>query len=213
MLIKDTLSKNTSTQLLPILIHQNLCKKGWVLRVLLRNTEVLPLLSPFLNPNRHITGPLIKKLTHWILMRYMCFVFLKHPFWNSPFWLTTDEIRRYQVSKKDRFLPVQISLFDITTFNILTLPVPIPDEERKLGEIFILAILCGASKGFMKTLKAFMKPFEAPQKSVKIKIELCVLIMPHTPFRVNLHSIVARMSRNSLLETGTISGAKYSRMG
>ena len=32
----------------------------------------------------------------------------------------------------------------------LTLPVPIPDEEKKL--------------------KAFIKPFEAPQRSVKIKI-------------------------------------------
>ena len=41
-----------------------LCKKGWVLRLLLRNTEVLLLLSPFLNPSRDITGPLIKKLTH-----------------------------------------------------------------------------------------------------------------------------------------------------
>ena len=28
------------------------------------------------------------------------------------------------------------------------------------------------SKGFMKALRAFIKPFEAPQRSVKIKIEL-----------------------------------------
>ena len=28
----------------------------------------------------------------------------------------------------------------------------------------------GASKGFMKTFKVFMKYFEAPQRSVKIKI-------------------------------------------
>ena len=32
----------------------------------------------------------------------------------------------------------------------------------------------------------------------------CVFIMSHTCFRVNLHSVVAWMSRNSLLETGTI---------
>ena len=34
---------------------------------------------------------------------------------------------------------------------------------------------------------------------------LCVLIMSHTHFRVNLHSVVAWLSRNSLLETGVIS--------
>ena len=54
--------------------------------------------------------------------------------------------------------------------NILTLPVPIPAEEKKLSEIFIFTLLCGASKGFMKAFKAFIKPFEAPQRSVKIKI-------------------------------------------
>ena len=42
----------------------------------------------------------------------------------------------------------------------LTLSAPIPDEEKKLTEIFIFTLLCGASKGFMKTLKAFIKPFE-----------------------------------------------------
>ena len=54
----------------------------------------------------------------------------------------------------------------------LTLPVPIPDEEKKLSEIFIFTLLCGISKGFMNSLKAFIKPSEAPQRSVKIKISL-----------------------------------------
>ena len=36
--------------------------------------------------------------------------------------------------------------------------------------IFIFILLCGASKGFMEDLKAFMKPFGAPQGSIKIKI-------------------------------------------
>ena len=36
--------------------------------------------------------------------------------------------------------------------------------------IFILTLLCGVSKGFMKVLQAFIKPFEASQRSVKIKI-------------------------------------------
>ena len=33
-------------------------------------------------------------------------------------------------------------------------------------------LLCGASNGFMKALNAFIKPFEAPQRSVKIKFNL-----------------------------------------
>ena len=48
-----------------------------------------------------------------------------------------------------------------------TLPAPIPDEEKKLTLTFILTLLCGASKGFMK---AFIKPFEATKRSMKIKI-------------------------------------------
>ena len=47
--------------------------------------------------------------------------------------------------------------------EILTLPVPIPDEEKKLSQIFVFTLLCGASKGFMKALKVFIKRFEAPQ--------------------------------------------------
>ena len=31
-------------------------------------------------------------------------------------------------------------------------------------------VLCGAPKGFMKALKAFIKPFYGPQRGVKIKI-------------------------------------------
>ena len=57
---------------------------------------------------------------------------------------------------------------------VLTLPVPIPDEEKKLSFTFIFTLLCGASKGFVKALnlKAFIKFFEAPKRSVKIKIQL-----------------------------------------
>ena len=53
---------------------------------------------------------------------------------------------------------------------LLTYPVAIPDKEKKLTSIFIFTLLCGASKGFIKALKAFIKPFEVPQRSVKIKI-------------------------------------------
>ena len=34
----------------------------------------------------------------------------------------------------------------------------------------IFTLLCGDSKGFMKAFKAFIKPSDAPQRSVKIKI-------------------------------------------
>ena len=47
---------------------------------------------------------------------------------------------------------------------ILPLSVPIHDEEKKLSSMFIFTLLCGASKGFMKVLKAFIKPFDAPER-------------------------------------------------
>ena len=37
-------------------------------------------------------------------------------------------------------------------------------------EIVNFTFLCGASKGFMKVFKAFVKLFKTPQSSVKIKI-------------------------------------------
>ena len=42
--------------------------------------------------------------------------------------------------------------------------------KQKLTYMFIFTLLCGASKGFMTAFKAFIKPFEAPQRSEKIKI-------------------------------------------
>ena len=36
--------------------------------------------------------------------------------------------------------------------------------------MLIVTLLCGVSKCFMKTVKALIKPFEAPQRNVKIKI-------------------------------------------
>ena len=40
---------------------------------------------------------------------------------------------------------------------------PIPDKKKKLTKVFIFTLLFGASKGFMKAFKAFIKPFEASQ--------------------------------------------------
>ena len=44
--------------------------------------------------------------------------------------------------------------------------------KMKKTEIFIFTLLCGVSKGFIKVFKAFIKPFEASQRSVKIKISV-----------------------------------------
>ena len=60
--------------------------------------------------------------------------------------------------------------FLMSQIELLPLPVPIPDEEKKLTEIFIFTLLCGALKGFMKAFKAFIKHFEVPQRSEKLKI-------------------------------------------
>ena len=38
--------------------------------------------------------------------------------------------------------------------------------------MFIFTLLCGNSKGFIKVLKGLIKLFEAPQRNVKIKIQL-----------------------------------------
>ena len=46
---------------------------------------------------------------------------------------------------------------------------PVPDKKKNLTHIFTFTLLSGASKGFMK---AFIKAFEAPQRSVKIKIQV-----------------------------------------
>ena len=78
---------------------------------------------------------------------------------------------KYKINRQFIILPVHVDRKNprqsgSITNRIITLPVPIPDE-RKLTQFFIFTLLCGASKGFMK---AFIKPFERPQRSVKIKI-------------------------------------------
>ena len=47
-------------------------------------------------------------------------------------------------------------------------PERIPDGEKKIKLNFHFTL--GASEGFMKAFKAFISPFEAPQRSGKIKI-------------------------------------------
>ena len=54
-----------------------------------------------------------------------------------------------------------------------TVNVPCISESRTEIQIklnFIFTLLCGTLKSFMKAFKAFIKPFKAPQRGVKIKI-------------------------------------------
>ena len=44
--------------------------------------------------------------------------------------------------------------------------------KMKIKLNFYFRTLCSVPKGFMKALKAFIKPFETPQRSVKIKTQL-----------------------------------------
>ena len=60
----------------------------------------------------------------------------------------------------------------------LTLPTLIPDEEKKFTYIFIFTLLRGASKGFIKILKAFVKPFEGSKGKVrKEKFKLIFILI------------------------------------
>ena len=75
-----------------------------------------------------------------------------------------------QKKKKSEMWLDFFSSFITDTRNILTiflltltLSVPIPDIENKPSQFFIFTFLCGA-------LKAFIKPFEPPQKCMEIKI-------------------------------------------
>ena len=47
---------------------------------------------------------------------------------------------------------------------------PNPRQREKIKLNFFYTLLCGASKGFTRALKAIIKPFEAPQRNVKMKI-------------------------------------------
>ena len=51
-------------------------------------------------------------------------------------------------------MPEVVDELKLSQLYRLTFPIPIPDEERKLADIFIFTLLCGDSKeGF----KAFIK--------------------------------------------------------
>ena len=58
---------------------------------------------------------------------------------------------------------------------MLTFPVLIPDEEKKLAFTFIFILVFGTSKGFMNALKALIKPFEH-HTEVKTKFKLIFIL-------------------------------------
>ena len=77
----------------------------------------------------------------------------------------------YNLLQEFFFLFLWLNKRETRKVEKLTLNVPYPDNVKKLSSIFIFTILCGASKGFIKAFKApTIKLFEAPQRSVKIKI-------------------------------------------
>ena len=79
------------------------------------------------------------------------------------------QIRAVGDSQQINYSPSNMKICFLCCLN---LPVLIPDKGLGVGlgwwwgMIFIFRLHCGASKAF----KAFIKPFEAPQRSMKIKI-------------------------------------------
>ena len=72
-----------------------------------------------------------------------------------------------------RFIESPLKMMKNAFYFTLTLNVPcISDSciEIKIKLNFYFTLLCGASKGFTKALKAFIKHFAAPKRSLKIKI-------------------------------------------
>ena len=66
----------------------------------------------------------------------------------------------------DILLVTLIIAYLLNILLISSFHVPIPDEIKKLTQIFILKLLCSASKVFVK---AFIKPFEEAKRRVKAK--------------------------------------------
>ena len=60
----------------------------------------------------------------------------------------------------------------LVLWQIFNPSCPNPGRREKINFNFYFRDLCGASKGFMKALNAFIKPFKAPQRIMKIKIEV-----------------------------------------
>ena len=95
---------------------------------------------------------------------------------------------------------VRVSLFLLTRTGIWLTRLSIQWRRCHLQSLWKFAEL--SRKDFILLLK--IKYF-LDNNSQTLIVILCVFIITHTLFRVNLHFVVAWMSRNSLLETGAIS--------
>ena len=90
---------------------------------------------------------------------------------------------------------------------------PLPgSDDKNLGESFFwgyewkcIDSVCRLANAFSSNLNTIDLNICLNHGSIYRFNWLYVLIMSHTRFRVNLHSIVTWMLRNSLLETGGIS--------
>ena len=74
-----------------------------------------------------------------------------------------DACSKLAIKYKIKSVNVMLNFGKVNPFR------PNPRRRGKTNLNFIFTLLCGASKGFMKG-KAFIKPFEAPQRSIKVKI-------------------------------------------
>ena len=91
---------------------------------------------------------------------------------------TFDEVEEdYIESSTDQENGITIkmnAIFQILFYRVAlghrNTPLTIPDEEKKLNSAFIFTLLCGASKVFIKATKDFIKPLEAQQRCMKIKL-------------------------------------------
>ena len=92
--------------------------------------------------------------------------------WNADVTAIRVDIYLIHIDSKDDDTRItsrnqrHIKDLPVTRDILKILPVPIPDEEKKSSYNFILTLCC------LKRFYEGLRPFEAPQRSVKIKIQL-----------------------------------------
>ena len=88
--------------------------------------------------------------------------------WSNSKFVSEAKLFLFSIASKHAY----VSNFESFNSHRTTLRLPVPnlDEDRKITKTFLFKLLRGASKGLMKVLKAFIKPFKVPQRNVKIKI-------------------------------------------
>ena len=107
--------------------------------------------------------------------RHYLYDILKKKVWNHHLAMessSSNGITIYCLKKEYRML-FEDHFRNLVIYASLRTYWPFPSRSqarKKLTEIFIFILLWGTSKGFMQELNAFIKLFEAPQRSLKIKI-------------------------------------------